>query len=90
MERALDESSNPTLDALDFPQLRRLPGLERDLDFYSPDWRATLKPSRATAKYVTRIEEVAAQRGTRPRSARRLSNVRCPPRSRRRILPSSS
>lgn len=60
MERALDESSNPTLDALDFPQLRRLPGLERDLDFYSPDWRATLKPSRATAKYVTRIEEVAA------------------------------
>ena len=61
MERALDTLDCPTLTALDFPELRRLPGLERDMAFYyGADWRNKIKPSPATRKYVAQIERVAA------------------------------
>ena len=61
MERALDTLDCPTLKALDFPELRRLPGLERDMAFYyGADWRSKIKPSPATRKYVAQIERVAA------------------------------
>ena len=58
MERSLDETDCATLEALDFPELRRLPGLERDLAFYGID--AAAEPSPATRAYVARIEEVAS------------------------------
>ena len=61
MERALDTLDCPTLKALDFPELRRLPGLERDMAFYyGADWRNKIKPSPATRKYVAQINKVAA------------------------------
>ena len=61
MERALDTLDCPTLKALDFPELRRLPGLERDMAFYyGADWRSKIKPSPATRKYVAQINKVAA------------------------------
>ena len=61
MERALDTLDCPTLNALDFPELRRLPGLERDMAFYyGADWRSKIKPSPATRKYVAQIEKVAS------------------------------
>ena len=61
MERALDTLDCPTLKALDFPELRRLPGLERDMAFYyGADWRGKIKPSPATRKYVAQIEKAAA------------------------------
>ena len=61
MERALDTLDCPTLKALDFPELRRLPGLERDMAFYyGADWRSKIKPSPATRKYVAQIEKVAS------------------------------
>ena len=61
MERALDTLDCPTLTALDFPELRRLPGLERDMAFYyGADWRSKIKPSPATRKYVAQINKVAA------------------------------
>jgi len=61
MERALDETRDPALRALDFPSLRRRAGLERDMAFYhGADWRNSVSPSRATREYVARIEAVAA------------------------------
>ena len=62
MERAMDETESETLRALDFPELRRLPGLERDMEFYyGADWRTKKPlPSPATKEYVARIREVAA------------------------------
>lgn len=49
--------------ALDYPSLRRTAALEEDMEYYyGADWcRASgVKPSRATKKYVARIEELAA------------------------------
>jgi len=61
MEGVLDKSDCATLKALDFPELRRLPGLERDMAFYyGSEWRSKIKPSRATQEYVAQIERVAA------------------------------
>jgi heme oxygenase len=61
MEGALDRLDCASLQALDFPALRRMKNLERDLAFYhGPDWRSHVTPSRATVAYVKRIEEVAA------------------------------
>ncbi|KAH8051094.1 hypothetical protein JL720_15251 [Aureococcus anophagefferens] len=58
MERQMDETTSPTLKALDYPALRRLPGLERDMEFYyGADWRtAKPRPSAATLAYVKQIE----------------------------------
>ena len=45
------------------PQLTRLPALEADLEFLiGPDWRSTIAPLPTTARYVARINEVAAER----------------------------
>ena len=60
MERALDTLDCAALKALDFKELRRLEGLERDMAFfYGAEWRSKIKPSRATAEYVRQIESVA-------------------------------
>ena len=63
MERVMDETDCETLKRLDYPELRRLPGLERDMQFfYGAEWRtdASVVPSRAAQAYVDRILEVAA------------------------------
>ena len=60
MEAAFDESTEPCVQALDYPVLRRLPALEEDMAyFYGPRWRESVAPSAATQKYVARIREVA-------------------------------
>mmetsp|Transcript_14473 Transcript_14473/g.43216 ORF Transcript_14473/g.43216 Transcript_14473/m.43216 type:complete len:298 (-) Transcript_14473:25-918(-) len=60
MEEALDRTDNDVLKKLDFPELRRLPGLERDMAFYfGDDWRDTVEPSPATRAYVAQVEKAA-------------------------------
>jgi len=45
------------------PQLTRLPALEADLEFLiGEDWRDAIAPLPTTARYVARINEVAAER----------------------------
>jgi len=61
MEEAFDECQDPAVKALDYPELRRLPSLAEDMEYYfGPNWRTTVKMSPATRKYVERIQEVAA------------------------------
>lgn len=60
MEEAFDASTDPSIKALDYPTLRRLSALEDDMEYYfGEDWRSTVRPSAATAKYVERVETVA-------------------------------
>ena len=62
MEDAFDVSTDPSVRALDYPALRRKAALEEDMAYYfGDDWRSTVRPSVATAKYVRRVEEVAAK-----------------------------
>merc|ERR1719353_154288 len=51
----------PSVQALDYPQLRRLGALEEDMAYYhGPQWRERVTPSAATRKYAARVREVAA------------------------------
>lgn len=60
MEATFDESTEPCVQALDYPVLRRMPALEEDMAyFHGPRWRESVAPSAATQKYVARIREVA-------------------------------
>ena len=62
MEKAFDENEkiNPNIAALDYQELRRLKTLEEDMVYYFGDsWKTTVKPSKATQKYVGRIAEIA-------------------------------
>jgi len=62
MEDAFSASADPSVRALDYPSLRRVPALEEDMAYYFGDgWASTVKPTAATRKYVARIEEVAAE-----------------------------
>lgn len=62
MERAFDETTDPAVKALDYSSLRRLASLEKDMAYFHGDgWRASVKPTAATAAYVQRIEEVARE-----------------------------
>jgi len=61
MEKAFEETENENVKKMDFEELRRIPSLEADMAFfYGPEWKATVKPTSATTKYVSRIEEIAA------------------------------
>lgn len=56
---ALDENFN-CVSALDDKELRRVPSLEKDMEFfYGDNWKNKIKPSPATVTYVSRIREVA-------------------------------
>ena len=64
METAFDETSDPSVQALDYdPALRRVSSIQEDLDyFYKEDisWKNHhLRPSPATQAYVARVQEVA-------------------------------
>jgi heme oxygenase len=62
MERAFEETADERVRALDFPELRRLPSLEKDMAFFfGADWRASARPSAATQAYVASIEQAAAK-----------------------------
>ena len=53
MEATFDESTEPCVQALDYPVLRRMPALEEDMAyFHGPRWRESVAPSAATQKYV--------------------------------------
>ena len=61
------QTTNDSRDAqwirsLDVDTLRRLPGLEQDMEyFYGNDWRTQMDPpSKGTIEYVKRIQELAA------------------------------
>merc|ERR1719261_839478 len=63
MEGAFDATGDERVRALDFPELRRLPALEKDMAyFYGPDWRAKVRPTPATQAYVSSIKRAAAER----------------------------
>jgi heme oxygenase len=60
MEESMDETSEDGVRTLDYPALRRLPSLERDMQFfYGESWRSQMQPSPATKTYVARVEQVA-------------------------------
>ena len=58
--QAIHNPMRSMLTVLDAPALRRLPGLEADLEyFYGPDWTTTLTPpSPATVAYLERIQTI--------------------------------
>jgi len=53
---------NNMIKKIDDKSLRRMNGLEQDMEYlYGVDWKTTMsKPTRATEKYVARIREIAA------------------------------
>ena len=60
METAFDTASDPSVKALDYPELRRLETLEQDMVYYfGADFKATVQPSLATKQYVDRIKEIS-------------------------------
>lgn len=60
MEEAMENTSEERVQALDYPTLRRLPNLSKDMEFfYGSDWDNQIKPSPAAIAYVARIQEVA-------------------------------
>ena len=59
MENVMDNTDDINVKSLDFPSLRRLAELEKDMSFYfGEDWKSKSKPSMATTKYVERIKEI--------------------------------
>lgn len=62
MEAAFDATDDESVKQLDFPELRRLPALEEDMEYlHGPRWRDTISPSPAAAKYCDQIRRVAAE-----------------------------
>ena len=58
--QAIHNPMRSMLTVLDAPALRRLPGLEADLEyFHGPDWKTTITPpSPATVAYLERIQTI--------------------------------
>lgn len=62
MEAAFSETADPRVQALDYPELRRVQTLEADMEYYfGSDWRSTVEPSAATCKYVSRVRTAALE-----------------------------
>merc|ERR1712113_323378 len=60
MEEAFDACTDPNVQALDFPELRRASSLMDDMEYYfGSTWRQKAVPSAATRKYVERVQQVA-------------------------------
>jgi heme oxygenase len=61
MERSFDEISDTDVKALDDTELRRLPALEKDMDyFYGPNWKNEITMSAGTKTYVDRVNQLAS------------------------------
>ena len=64
MEQEFSAATDAGVRALDYPELRRVGALERDMEyFYGTEWRDTIRPSPAARRYVSRIREVAGPGG---------------------------
>eukprot|EP00316_Scyphosphaera_apsteinii_P005993 CAMPEP_0119330192 /NCGR_PEP_ID=MMETSP1333-20130426/77702_1 /TAXON_ID=418940 /ORGANISM="Scyphosphaera apsteinii, Strain RCC1455" /LENGTH=278 /DNA_ID=CAMNT_0007339521 /DNA_START=52 /DNA_END=885 /DNA_ORIENTATION=+ len=62
MEAAFEASTDPSVQALDYPELRRIDALEQDMEYYfGSTWRHNIVPSAATRKYVERVQHVARE-----------------------------
>jgi heme oxygenase len=60
MEEAMDKSLEDGVRTLDYPALRRLDSLKKDMDFfYGEKWQDDVVPSPAAKAYVARIVEIA-------------------------------
>jgi heme oxygenase len=60
MEGAFEKSEETIVTALDDKELRRLPALEQDMEFfYGENWKNQIKMSPSTKTYVDRVNEVA-------------------------------
>jgi heme oxygenase len=60
MEQAFDQTNNGSVKSLDDPELRRVPSLEKDMEyFYGYNWKTLVSESPATRLYVARVKEVA-------------------------------
>lgn len=60
MEEAMDKSSEDGVRTLDYPALRRLDSLKKDMDFfYGEKWQDDVVPSPAAKAYVARIVDIA-------------------------------
>ncbi|KAL7546151.1 hypothetical protein ACHAWF_009487 [Thalassiosira exigua] len=60
MEAAMDATSEGGVRALDYPELRRLSPLKKDMEFfYGSNWKAEALPSPAAKAYVARVLNVA-------------------------------
>ncbi|CAM3875514.1 biliverdin-producing heme oxygenase [Nocardiopsis rhodophaea] len=57
-------ADDPVAGRVVFPELFRVPALQRDLAaLYGPDWRDRIVPSAPTRTYVARIEQMADEPG---------------------------
>ena len=60
MEEAMDKSLEDGVRTLDYPALRRLDSLKKDMDFfYGEKWQHDVLPSPAAEAYVARIVDIA-------------------------------
>jgi heme oxygenase len=60
MEQAFDQTSDGGVKSMDDPELRRVPSLEKDMEyFYGSDWKTKISESPATRIYVARVKELA-------------------------------
>lgn len=60
MEDSFDQTSEGGVKTMDNPELRRIPSLEKDMEyFYGSDWKTKISESPATKLYVARVKEVA-------------------------------
>ena len=62
MEKALESSEESRVVALDYPFLRRVGALEKDMEhFYGKNWKNIAVPSPATKKYCEHIKKVGKE-----------------------------
>lgn len=60
MENSFDETESTDVKALDVSELRRVPSLEKDMEyFYGPEWKERIVQTTATRRYVERIVDIA-------------------------------
>ncbi|EJK70380.1 hypothetical protein THAOC_08269 [Thalassiosira oceanica] len=64
MEICMDTTNEERVKYLDSPQLRRLPSIRKDMDFFyaeelGSDWDKKIEPSQASKQYVARIQEIS-------------------------------
>lgn len=64
MEQCMDSTSEERVKALDSPELRRLPSIRKDMDFFysnelGNDWEKGIEKSEASKQYVARIQEIS-------------------------------
>lgn len=60
MEGAMDNTSEDRVRTMDYPALRRLPSLSKDMEFfYGSNWESQIQLSSATKVYVARVQEIA-------------------------------